>query len=154
MATTAEPAGPGGEARALARRSAEAVLAEDECSRGLGMELVDVGPGRATLRMRVRPDMANGHGIAHGGLLFTLADTSLAVASSSGGEATVAASATIDFLRPVSVGTVLVATAESRHQGGRTGVYDATVTDGDGRVVALFRGRAARIGPLGPVPRP
>lgn len=129
-----------------AQKAAEELLADDTCATALGMELLDVEPGWARMRLLVRPDMLNGHGQAHGGIVFALADTAFAVACNSGGERTVAAGAGIDFLRAVPPGALLVATAESRHQGGRTGVYDVTVTDGDGRVVALFRGRSHRVG--------
>ena len=96
--------------------------------------------------MTIAPDMVNGHGTAHGGMLFALADTAFALACNSDDQVTVAASATIDFVGSVMVGTVLTATASARHQGGRTGVYDIEVADHRGRVVALFRGRSHRIG--------
>jgi len=71
----------------------EAMMAGDEASRGLGIELIDQGEGRALTRMRVRDDMVNGHAMAHGGLIFTLADTAFACACNSFGPVTVAASA-------------------------------------------------------------
>ncbi|MGH9243657.1 MAG: hydroxyphenylacetyl-CoA thioesterase PaaI [Acidimicrobiales bacterium] len=122
------------------------MLERDTCAAALGIELVDVGSGRATMRMTVRPDMLNGHGQVHGGLIFTLADTAFAVACNSDDEVTVAAAASIEFLATVGVGAVLVAEAERRHEGRRTGVYDITVTEADGARVALFRGRSHRIG--------
>jgi acyl-CoA thioesterase len=118
----------------------------DACAARLGIELVETGLRRATLRMTIRPDMLNGHGQAHGGMLFALADTAFALACNSEDEVTVASSATIEFVGPVEEGTVLTAVAIGRQQGRRLGVYDIEITDGDGRTVALFRGRSYRIG--------
>jgi acyl-CoA thioesterase len=124
----------------------EVLFSRDPCAARLGIELVEAGPQRAVLRMTVRDDMVNGHGSAHGGMVFSLADTAFAMACNSDDEVTVAASASIEFVGAVAPGTVLTATATGRHQGRRTGVYDIEVTDDDGRVVAFFRGRAHRIG--------
>lgn len=125
--------------------AAEAVFRHDAAAAALGIELVDTGPGGATVRMTVRPDMANGHGTCHGGVVFTLADTAFAVACNGGGEPTVAAGAVVDFVAPTRVGTTLTATCRERLRRGRTGFYDVDVTDGDGTTVALFRGRSQSI---------
>ncbi|HEU4348766.1 MAG TPA: hydroxyphenylacetyl-CoA thioesterase PaaI [Actinoplanes sp.] len=117
----------------------------DIASRALGMELLDAGNGRATVRMTVTAAMVNGHAIAHGGYVFLLADTAFACACNSHGPVTVAAGADISFLRPVKAGDVLEADARERARSGRTGVYDVTVTC-DGDVVAEFRGRSREIG--------
>jgi acyl-CoA thioesterase len=124
----------------------EVLFSRDSCAARLGIELVETGPRRAVLRMTVRPDMLNGHGSAHGGMVFALADTAFALACNSDDEVTVAASASIEFVGAVAPGTVLTAIANGRHQGRRSGVYDIEITDGGGRVVALFRGRSHRIG--------
>ena len=120
----------------------------DAASRGLGMELLDVGDGTASVRMRVVQAMVNGHGIAHGGYLFLLADTAFACACNSRGRVTVAASADITFIAPVRDGDLLVATAAERVSYGRSGIYDVTVRR-DGEVVAEFRGRSREAGQLG-----
>ena len=120
----------------------------DAASRGLGMELLDVGDGTASVRMRVVQAMVNGHGIAHGGYLFLLADTAFACACNSRGRVTVAASADITFIAPVRDGDLLVATAAERVSYGRSGIYDVTVRRG-GEVVAEFRGRSREAGQLG-----
>jgi acyl-CoA thioesterase len=126
-----------------ARRSAELMLASDEASRALGMELVEVGPGRARMRMRVTQTMVNGHDIAHGGLVFALADSAFAVACNSHGTVTVASGADITFVAPGHLGDVLVADAVEHTRFGRSGLTDVTVTrEDDGSVVALFRGRS------------
>ena len=116
-------------------------MAKDEASRGLGIELIDQGEGRAVTRMTVRDDMVNGHAMAHGGLIFTLADTAFACACNSFGPVTVAASADIVFVAPARAGDVLVAEAVLRTRFGRSGLYDVTVRRG-GEVIAEFRGRS------------
>ena len=117
----------------------------DRASRDLGMELLGAGEGNATVRMTVGRSMINGHGIAHGGYVFLLADTAFACACNSRGVVTVAAGADISFVAPVREGAVLVAEATERVSFGRSGIYDVTVRSGD-RVVAEFRGRSRATG--------
>ncbi|SDU36302.1 hydroxyphenylacetyl-CoA thioesterase PaaI [Jiangella alkaliphila] len=138
---TAEKLPPG---IVLARRAAEAMLAGDAASRTLGMTLDDVVPGAAHVSMRVRADMVNGHGICHGGLIFTLADTAFAVACNSYNRSTVAQSAEVTFLAPAREGDLLVAAAQERHRNGRSGLYDVTVYRDD-TTIAEFRGRSREI---------
>jgi acyl-CoA thioesterase len=128
----------------VARRSAEAMWSSDRASRSLGMEIVDVAPGRATMRMTVREDMVNGHAIGHGGFTFTLADSAFAFACNSYNRSTVAAACEIRFLAPTRLGDVLVAEAVERSRTGRDGVYDITVRSG-AVVVAEFTGRSKEI---------
>ena len=130
----------------VARRSAEAMWAGDRASRSLGMEILDVGPGRATLRMTVTDEMVNGHAIGHGGYTFTLADSAFAFACNSYNRVTVAAGAEIRFRAPTRLGDVLTATAAERERGGRDGTYDISVSTTDGTVVATFVGRSKEIG--------
>jgi acyl-CoA thioesterase len=127
-----------------ARRSAEAMWAGDNASQALGMRIVDVAPGRARLEMAVREDMVNGHGIGHGGLTFTLADSAFAFACNSYNRSTVAQACEIRFLAPTRLGDVLVAEAVERCREGRDGVYDITVRCGE-TVVAEFVGRSKEI---------
>lgn len=129
----------------VAQASATAMWSEDHASRGLGMSIETVGPGTATLRMRVREDMVNGHGIGHGGLTFTLADSAFAFACNSYNRRTVAAGAEIRFRAPTRTGDELVAHAVERTREGRDGTYDVTVTVDD-TVVATFVGRSREIG--------
>jgi acyl-CoA thioesterase len=124
-----------------ARRSAEAMWAGDAASRALGMRIVDVGPGTATLEMRVREDMVNGHGIGHGGFTFSLADSAFAFACNSYNRRTVAHTCEITYLAPTRLGDVLTATAVERSREGRDGVYDVVVRNGEG-VIAQFLGRS------------
>jgi acyl-CoA thioesterase len=133
------------EAHHLAVASAAAMWADDRASQALGMEIVDIGPGRAVLRMAVREDMVNGHAIGHGGLTFALADSAFAFACNSYGRTTVAAGAEIRFRAPTRLGDVLTATAVERSREGRSGVYDVQVISGD-TVVATFVGHSREIG--------
>ncbi|MDQ3484305.1 MAG: hydroxyphenylacetyl-CoA thioesterase PaaI [Actinomycetota bacterium] len=119
--------------------------ADDEASRGLGMTLDHVGRGRATVSMAVRDDMTNGHGTAHGGFIFALADSAFAFACNSHNERTVAQACDIVFIAPAHEGDVLVADATERHHWARNGIYDVRITRGD-QVVAEFRGRSRTIG--------
>ena len=127
-----------------AQRCADLMWSGDSASRSLGMELVEVGPGRATIRMTVRDDMVNGHGIGHGGLTFTLADSAFAFACNSYNRRTVAQSCEITFHAATRLGDVLVAEAVERSREGRDGTYDVTVRKAD-TVVAEFVGRSKEI---------
>jgi acyl-CoA thioesterase len=123
------------------------MLAADTASTALGMELLDAGAGRAQVRMIVRPDMTQGHGTCHGGLVVTLADTAFAAACNSRGEGpSVAASADVTWVRPAFAGDVLLADAREHVRTGRSGVTDVTVRrEADDEVVALFRGRSVEL---------
>lgn len=123
---------------------ARAMFAADAASLGLGIELVEASEGAATLRMAVTAAMVNGHGIAHGGYVFLLADSAFACACNSHGPVTVAAAADIVFIAPVREGDVLRAVAAERVRFGRSGIYDVTVLRGD-EVVAEFRGHSRAI---------
>ena len=121
----------------------ERMMAADAASRALGIEVLTAADGTAITRMTVRPDMVNGHGIAHGAFVFAVADTAFACACNSHGPVTVAAAAEIVFVAPAREGDELHATAAERTRFGRSGVYDVTVRRGDpesGAVVAEFRG--------------
>ena len=128
----------------LARACADAMWKEDDASGALGMEIIDIGPGRATLTMTVRPDMVNGQRIAHGGFIFTLADSTFAFACNSHNDRAVAAQGDITFIRPGKLGDKLVATAREVSRNGRSGIYDVRVTVGE-TVIAEFRGHSRTI---------
>lgn len=129
----------------LARRSARAMLDADPASRAAGVQLVEVGPGRAVATMTVTPAMANGHGIAHGAYVFLLADTTFAVACNSRGRRTLAAGCDITYLSPAEVGDELVAEAREVALSGRSGLYDVSVRRADGTPVAEMRGRSRTV---------
>lgn len=119
-------------------------MRRDAASTMLGM-LVEVDePGRAVVSMLVRDDMLNGFAITHGGLVFALADTAFAIACNEDERVTVASGADITFLKSTTAGQTLRAAAVRRIVSGRTGLYDVTVTDDSGEVVAEFRGRSVR----------
>lgn len=120
----------------------DGMFANDNASKGLGMRIVEVGPGQATIEMRVRPDMLNGHAICHGGFMATLADSTFAFACNSYDELTVASGFAIDFIAPASEGDVLTARCHEVSKAGRTGVYDTEITNQRGERVAIFRGRS------------
>ncbi|WP_321893194.1 hydroxyphenylacetyl-CoA thioesterase PaaI [Paraburkholderia tropica] len=129
----------------LARATAQAMYEADGCSRALGMELLEVRAGYARLRMSVRPEFLNGHQICHGGLIFTLADSTFAFACNSYNINTVASGCSIEFLRPVQPDDQLTAEAVEQVMSGRNGIYDIRVTNRAGETVAMFRGKSAQI---------
>ena len=134
------------DALALARACADAMWAEDRASPSLGMRLEAVAPGQAVLSMTVGETMVNGHGICHGGFIFTLADSAFAYACNSHGERAVAQHCAITFLRPGRRGETLRAEATERARAGRSGITDVRVTGADGTVVAEFRGQSRLTG--------
>lgn len=132
--------------------------AQDAASAALGIEVlelgVDEGRGQARTRMPVVDTMVNGHGIVHGGYLFTLADSTFALACNATGAPTVAASCDITYVAPGRLGDVLVAVAQERVRFGRSGLTDVTVCrEADGAVLAEFRGRSRELPPRPPRPR-
>ena len=121
------------------------MLARDRATQSLGMQITAMGPGTATLTMPVRADMLNGHATCHGGFITALADSAFAFACNSGNELTVASGLAIDFVAPAREGDVLTASAAEVSHAGRTGVYDASVHNQRGELVAVFRGRSYRL---------
>jgi acyl-CoA thioesterase len=128
----------------LAQACADKMWADDRASQQLGMTLDVVTAGAATLSMTIRDDMVNGHGNAHGGFIFSLADSAFAFACNSRNERAVAQACDIVFAAPARLGERLVATATERHRFGRNGIYDIRVAKdvADGPVLAEFRGRS------------
>ncbi|TDB82127.1 hydroxyphenylacetyl-CoA thioesterase PaaI [Actinomadura sp. KC216] len=117
------------------------MYARDKVAQDLAMRITEIAPGRARLRMTVGDTMVNGHGIAHGGYVFLLADSAFAYACNTHDAVTVAASAEVVFVAPARTGDVLEATAVERTRYGRSGIYDVTVRRvPGGEVVAEFRG--------------
>ena len=125
-----------------AKRCAKAMWKNDKASRALGMKVEIREVGSATARMTVRKDMVNGFNVCHGGLLFALADTAFAFACNAYDKRTVAASGSIDFLRPAKLGDELCAIAREQHRGRRSGYYTVRIDNQDGEAVALFTGRS------------
>lgn len=129
----------------LAEDVVRAMWPRDAASNLLGIRFVAIRPGYAKLEMTVRPDMVNGHNVCHGGLIFTLADSTFAYACNSHDKNTVASACHIDFLAPAQIGDILEAEAVEQSLAGRTGVYDITVRNRAGKAIALFRGKSYRI---------
>ncbi len=129
-----------------ARRSAAAMWSDDAASPWVGMELVSVEEGRAVLALEVAAHHCNGHGICHGGVTFTLADSAFAYACNSRNQSTVAQHNSITYLAPGRLGDRLTAAAQEVSLTGRSGIYDVTVTNQDGTPIALFRGLSRAIG--------
>ncbi|MEV0994862.1 hydroxyphenylacetyl-CoA thioesterase PaaI [Nonomuraea sp. NPDC050202] len=121
------------------------MMAADTASAALGIELAELGEGRAVCRMTVTRQKINGHDLCHGGYVFLLADTAFACACNTDGPVTVAAGAEIAFVSPARAGDVLEAEAAERTRYGRSGIYDVTVRRPDGQVVAEFRGRSREL---------
>jgi acyl-CoA thioesterase len=150
-----DPTAPAEDPTVLARRVAEAMRAADQATAGAGVELVDVGPGRAVTSLLIERRHVNGHGLCHGGYLFLLADSALAYACNSFGVPTVAAGGDIVFVRPGRLGIRVYAAAQLRAASGRSGVYDVTLRADDpehGEVIAEFRGRSRVVPSMPQVP--
>ncbi len=129
-------------AQEIAEAVRDAMWANDRASQGLGMAVLSVGPGTATLSMTVRVDMLNGHDICHGGFITTLADSAFAFACNAYNEVTVASGFDVNLLAAARLGDVLTASASELNKAGRTGVYDIAVRNQHGLAVAAFRGRS------------
>ena len=123
-----------------AERCAAIMLAGDAASRALGLELEEIGPGHARMGLSVGAQHVNGHGVCHGGVIFTLAETCFAFACNSRNQNTLAQHAMVSYLAPGQLGDRLTAVAREVSQAGRSGIYDVRVTNQDGVVIAEFRG--------------
>jgi acyl-CoA thioesterase len=128
-----------------ARAVVQSLYLADLASQALGIEIIEVARGRVQIAMTVRPDMVNGFGMCHGGIVFALADSAFAFACNSHGDPMVAAGASIEFLAPTPGGERLTATATEVSRSARHGIYDVAVTAASGTAIAHFRGRCARL---------
>lgn len=132
------------ERQRLAERVVQGMLAKDAFSRWLGVEPLEIAPGRSTLRMTVRPEMVNGFGVSHGGIVYSLADSALAFACNTHGTVTVAIENSISYPQPVQAGDTLTAVAEEESFTNRLGYFRVTVRNQTGVLVAIFRGTVYR----------
>ncbi|MBU0790980.1 MAG: hydroxyphenylacetyl-CoA thioesterase PaaI [Gammaproteobacteria bacterium] len=128
--------------QAMAEHVRTGMLANDRATQGLGIAITAIAPGQARLEMTVRADMLNGFDICHGGFITTLADSAFAFSCNARNEMTVASGLSIDFLAPAREGDRLTAEAREVSLAGRTGVYDVSVRNQRGEVIAVFRGRS------------
>ena len=120
----------------------DGMFARDRAAQSLAMRITRIAPGEATIEMAVRDDMLNGFDTCHGGFITTLGDTAFAYACNTRNELTVASGLSVDFVAPGRPGDVLVAEAKELSQAGRTGVYDVTIRNSQGQLIALFRGKS------------
>ena len=120
----------------------DGMFARDRAAQSLAMRITHIAPGEATIEMAVRGDMLNGFDTCHGGFITTLGDTAFAYACNTRNELTVASGLSVDFVAPGRPGDVLVAEAKELSQAGRTGVYDVTIRNSQGQLIALFRGKS------------
>jgi acyl-CoA thioesterase len=128
----------------LAERVVRKMLERDAFSAWLALELLEVRPRYAAVRMVVRPDMLNGFGVCHGGVTFALADSAFAFASNTHGRVTVSIDNSITYPSPVTTGDVLTAVATEQSAANRIAFYEVRVTNQIDAVVALFRGTVYR----------
>lgn len=126
----------------IAQKCRDTMWSNDVASQDMGMTVDVDRQGSACAQFEVRKNMVNGYDICHGGYIFALADSAFAFACNTYNRITVASGAAIEFVRPARLGDRLTATASEAHRGGRTGVYDIEVTNQDGELVAIFRGRS------------
>ena len=131
--------------QALAQAAGEAILREDRASKFLGMKLEELKPGYARMTMLVTEQMSNAQALCHGGLIFALADSAFGMACNSHNHKALAASCSIDFLAPAHLGDRLTAECREEAHAGRTGIYDAKVTNQKGELIAVFRGKSATV---------
>ena len=129
----------------LAEAVGREMYRKDRTSQFLSISLDEIRPGYARMALTVTEDMVNGHGMCHGGFIFTLADSAFAYACNSHNHNAVASGCSIEFLAPAHVGDMLTAVAEERALAGRSGIYDIDIRNQDGKRIALFRGKSHRI---------
>ena len=130
--------------QSLAERVVHGMLQEDAHSAWLGLEVVEIAPKRCICRMKIRDEMVNGFGVAHGGIVFSFADSAFAFACNTHGNVTVAIDNTITYPAPIHPGDVITAVASEEASSARLGYYRVDVVNQRGEVVALFRGTAYR----------
>ena len=145
MSTPHETVSESDDAVHRARTLVDSLYLADRASQSLGIEILDAARGRVQIAMTVRPDMVNGHGMCHGGVVFAFAESAFAFACNSHGDPMVAAGASIEFLAPTPRGERLTATATEVSRSARHGIYDVAVTAASGAVLAHFRGRCSRL---------
>lgn len=128
----------------LAKKIVDKMYNSDWFSQWLGIERVEIKPGHCVLRMKVRKEMLNGFGIAHGGITYSLADSALAFASNSHGRMSVSVETSISHTEQLKEGDVITATAEEINLSNKIGIYHITITNQENKKVALFKGTVYR----------
>ncbi len=128
----------------LANKVVSRMMKDDTFSQWLGIEIIEIKEGYSKIKMRVRNEMMNGLGMVHGGIAFSLADSSFAFACNSRNNLSVALDTSINFIRPVHIDDELFAEAKEIHNGKSTGLYQITITNQRHHTVALFKGTCFR----------
>ena len=131
--------------QSIAEACAEVLWKNDCASQKLGITIIGIAPGSATLTMTVTKDMTNGHGTCHGGYLFTLADSAFAFACNTYDQCCVAQHCSISYLTPGYIGDKLTATATEVSRRGRSGIYDIRINNQKQETIAEFRGHSRTI---------
>ena len=134
------------DAQKLAERVVNGMMAKDAFSQWLGIEVLEIAPRRSTLRMTVRPEMINGFGVTHGGIVYSLADSALAFACNAKGSIWMAIENTVGYPKSVRTGDVLTAVATEESAGNKLGFYRVLVTNQNGELVSTFRGTVYNTG--------
>jgi acyl-CoA thioesterase len=132
----------------LAAAVVDHMMEKDLFSQWLGIEVIEVKTGYSKIKMKVRDEMVNGLGMVHGGIAFSLADSSFAFACNNRNNLSVALDTSINFLKPVHPGDELVAEAKEVHNGKSTGLYHITITNRNNHIVAMFKGTCFRTGKI------
>ncbi|MBS1641996.1 MAG: hydroxyphenylacetyl-CoA thioesterase PaaI [Bacteroidetes bacterium] len=130
----------------LAKQIVEQMLGNDKFSQWLGISILEIKEGYSKISMVVRNEMLNGHGIAHGGITFSLADSAFAFACNNRNILSVSLDTSINFIKPTNTGDILFAEAKEIHNGKNTGLYHITITNQHNHIVALFKGTCYRTG--------
>jgi acyl-CoA thioesterase len=130
----------------LANTVVNQMMQNDSFSQWMGLEVLEVREGYSKVRMTIRKEMANGFGIVHGGLAFSLADSAFAFACNNRNNISVALDVTITFTKAVNIGDVLTAEAKENHNGRSIGVYLISITNQNNKQVAIFKGTCFRTG--------
>lgn len=133
------------EQKQIAQKSAQAMWESDTASKYLGMELLDVDQGYAKMSLTIKPEFCNGHGICHGGIIFTFADSCFAFACNSYNERVVSQHSMITFLRPTASGETLIGEAFEISRGKNSGIYDIKVKNSQDKICAEMRGFSRKI---------
>ena len=129
-------------AQQIAEFTSAAMHSSDHCSQAMGMQITEIGPGHATVEMRVRQDYVNGQGYCHGGIITCVADTAFAQACNSYNRQTVAQGLSVEFVGSAMVDDVLLAVALEQSRAKRTGVYQVMVYKSCGKLIAIFTGKS------------
>lgn len=130
----------------LANEVVNLMTGNDAFSKWMGVEILEVKEGYSKLQLKIRQEMMNSFGIVHGGIPFSLADTTFALACNNRNNLSVALDCAITFSKAINLGDTLIAEAKEIHNGRSTGVYLVTLTNQDQQQVALFKGTCFRTG--------